>query len=358
MVQGVAEYQEPDSEPYRIFISEPTIKNMDSSFSGRPLYVHHVDEVNLDKLQMEADGYVIESFFNPTDGNHWAKFIVVSDRGHEAISSGWKLSNAYIPKSFSGGGLWHGVEYLKEVTSGEYEHLAIVPNPRYSESVILNPEQFKNYNEEKKIELNKVANSNDKGASKMNFFKRTKVDNSTDMENMSVVLPKTKKEVALSVLINEMDEHYKKEEGKDPKAPAMANGEHHVEVGGEKMSVNELVDKHMKMCDELAEMKKGKEEKENDEGGDDVSMDNDEEGLDMGEKDAKKDKAASDKTENEEGLDMGEEDAKKDKKAADKTENKKKNEALKNAHLTAKFQDPIKVDLDKADRGRARYGSN
>lgn len=367
MVPGVAEYDEGES-PYRIFIGENAIKNMDSSFQGKPVYVHHVDEVNLEKIQEQADGYVIESFYNKADGKHWAKFIVVSDAGREAIRNGWKLSNAYIPKHFAGGGLWNGVEYLKEVTGGEYEHLAIVPNPRYGESVILTPEQFKNYNEEKEIELKKVANSNNKGAFTMlNFFKKSKVENTADFESMSVVLPKSKKEVTLATLVNEMDEHYKKDEGKDPKAPAMANGEHHVEVGGEKMSVNDLVSKHLSMKQEMEDMKKAKEENDDGDMGDDASMDN--EDLDGGEMEAQKDKKAADKTENED-LDGGEKEAQKDKKAADKTENKKKNEleakraeakkraeALKNAPFTV-IHDPIKVDLDKAARGKARYGSS
>src|SRR5689334_328672 len=82
---GTAEYREPAKEPYRIFIGEEAIKNMNASFAGRPVYVHHVDEVNLDKIQ-EADGYVVESFYNKNDGKTWAKFIVVSDRAHEAIA--------------------------------------------------------------------------------------------------------------------------------------------------------------------------------------------------------------------------------------------------------------------------------
>ena len=74
MVPGVAEYSEPTvkkGEPYRLLIGPDTAKNMDPSYSGKPLYVHHVDQVNLDKLQEEAAGYVSESFYNPMDGMHW-----------------------------------------------------------------------------------------------------------------------------------------------------------------------------------------------------------------------------------------------------------------------------------------------
>ena len=147
MEPGVAEYAEPGKTAYRILVNEAAIREMDPSFAGKPVYVKHVDEVNLDKIQHEADGYVIESFYNAADSSHWVKFIVVSDKGREAIRAGWKLSNAYIPKSFGPGGISKGVELQKEVIAGEYEHLALVPDPRYETSIVLTPSQFKEYNE-------------------------------------------------------------------------------------------------------------------------------------------------------------------------------------------------------------------
>lgn len=363
MAPGVAEYREPDAKPYRIFIDEDTIKNMDASFQGRPVYVEHVPEVDLTNIQAEADGYVVESFFNKCDGKHWAKFIIVSDRGHEAIRSGWKLSNAYMPKTFSSGGLWHGVEFDKKVESGEYEHLAIVPNPRYEESVILTPEQFKSYNEDKEIDLRRVANSKEKETGSMlNFFKKTKMENSTDLESMTVVLPKSKVEKTVAQVLNEMDDMYKKDQEKDPKAPAMANGDHHVMVGKEQMSVNDLVTKHLALKS----------------------------ALDGGEEQAEKDKAASDLTENDdetlgEKIGFPKENAESDaddkmidkKKEEDKKQNASDVEAaalvkaakaakaanfekIKNAReaALASKQDPMKVDLDKTARGKERYGSS
>ena len=45
MVEGTAEYSEAGKEPYRIYIGETTIKNMNPTFQGKPVYVDHVDEV-------------------------------------------------------------------------------------------------------------------------------------------------------------------------------------------------------------------------------------------------------------------------------------------------------------------------
>lgn len=264
MVEGVAEYKESPTQSYRVLVSENTIKQMDRSFPGRPVFVDHVENVDYAKIQTEADGYVVDSFFNKADGKHWAKFIVVTDKGKEAIAKGFSLSNAYIVKGKSAGGAWHGVDYAYEVVDGEYDHLAIVPNPRYQESVILTPEEFKAYNQTKETELLKLANSKEKEPPMFNLF--TKQKSEADLSKMTVVLPKSGKEVDISKLINEADEKEMKNTdssdadakaaGANPPAgtealkavvkaePVMANGEHMVECAGGKMSVNELMEKY------------------------------------------------------------------------------------------------------------------
>jgi hypothetical protein len=341
MVEGVAEYREPnvnDGKPYRIFIGEETIKNMDPTFQGRPVYVHHVNDVDLENIQRDADGWVVESFFNKCDGKHWVKFIVVSDRGHEAIRSGWKLSNAYVPNEMSGGGLWHGVEYAKEVKRGEYEHLAIVPNPRYEESEILTPEQFKSYTEKKELELKRLANSQG-DESMLSFFKKAKVENSAELEGTSVVLPKSKKEMTIAQVINAMDEHEMK-----AKEPQMANGDHHVMVGDEKMTVNELIAKHL-------EMKSGMDKKNEDQADLDAkAAEADGEGELVPNAEDDKDKKA-DKKEDAKKNAADEEAAKKKKENFDKVKNAEKNARVQAAEAT------VDLSQDMVARGKSRYGS-
>ncbi len=348
MTEGVAEYVHPNinnGEPHRLFVGEDTIKSMDRTFAGRPVYVKHVSDVDLDNLQSEADGYVIESFFNKSDGKHWVKFIVVSDDGHEHIAKHWKLSNAYNIKESAGGGKWHGVEYLKEVKSAEYDHLAIVQNPRYEESIILTPEEFKAYNDRKEAELLKVANSIEnknnkklKGEGMFNFFKREKVENSTDLEGMMVILPKSKKEMALADVINGMD--------KIVNMQGYANGDHMVKVGDEEMSVNELVEKFNSLCEEKKNAQKPEDEKkpENEEDKDKDKPENEEE-------------KPEDKPENEED----------DEDKAENEDDDEKEEGVKNsfevlskAEKKATVKNSFTVDLsfDKLARGKSRYGSN
>ena len=254
---GVAEYNPPKEKAYRVFVNENTIRQMSPTFAGKPIFVEHVDDVeeNVDELRKEADGWVIESFFNEADGKHWAKFIIVSQKGEEAIRRGYRLSNAYFPKKLAGGGLWNGVSYQKEVTEAEYEHLAIVNNPRYEESVIMTPNEFKAYCETQKLELKRLANSKDKGEPKMkalNFFKKTKVENSTDLENTVVTLPKSGKDMTIAQIVNDHDAILNMQ--------GYANGDHMVKVGEEEMSVNDLTGKYIEMCNAMKEAKENKED--------------------------------------------------------------------------------------------------
>jgi hypothetical protein len=292
---GVAQYQEDNQVPYRVFLNEETIRSMDPSFAGRPIFVEHVDDVepDLDTLRTEADGWVIESFFNAADGKHWVKFIVVSDEAERAIQSGMRLSNAYIPKSFGNKGLWNGVPYEKEITSAEYEHLAIVENPRYEESVILTPEEFKHYNERNTAELKKLSNSQ-KGEfkkMKLNFFKRTKVNQPIDSD-ICVVLPRSGKTVSIAKLVNDADDKLdlkseggfdadarkamaksrkdayepdsdpamdKKKDGdagESAKSHTMADMNHMVKMhDGSYMKIKDMMSKHQAMCDEIEDLK-------------------------------------------------------------------------------------------------------
>lgn len=362
---GVAEYQEPGADPYRVFLNENTLRSMDPTFAGKPIFVEHVDEVDphLDELRKEADGWVIESFFNQADGKHWVKFIVVSEKGDRAIQAGLKLSNAYVPNGFTQGGLWNGVTYSKEIISGEYEHLAIVKHPRYEESIILTPEEFKKYNEEKVNELKKLSNSKQGEAQmKLNFFKRSKVENTIDPE-LCVILPKSGKEMTITQLVNDAD---MKEADKNS---GLADMSHKVKMhDGSYCNVGELLEKHKAMCDELATMKETKkdsEEKESDlstEGEDVESESSPEMKDDMGEdssgslEDSEDDEEAKKKA-----LQLAEHEEKEIQAAKKKNEAKVKAERLKNANLRSNILEneapTLEMSADRVARGRARYGS-
>jgi len=337
---GVAEYKEVDGSK-RIFIDEQCAKIMDATFPGKPVYVGHVDKVELERIQETADGYVSESFFNKADGKHWAKFVVVSDKGHEAIRNGWKLSNAYFVKEKGAGGQWHGVDYNYEVTKAEYEHLAIVPNPRYDESIILTPEQFKQYNEQKEAELKRLINS--KGDKAMlKFFKREKVENSVDLESTLVELPKSKVEVPLSKLVNDMDEVILNK-GK----PVLVNSTDLVKVGNDEMTVADLVTKFENACKKNEEHEKAKKEneEEKEENEDEEKEENEDEEEMKNKKKNKKKNKEDEKEENEED----------EEKASNSDDFFSK---VKNAHKNGTAtQKVVETSTDALARGKSRYGS-
>lgn len=254
MSEGVAEYQKPGQEPYRIFLNEGTLKAMDPSFEGKPIFVGHRD-IKTDKIEDEADGYVVKSFYNALDGKHWVEFLITSDRGHQALQKKWKLSNSYVPTGLGPAGLWHGVQYRHEVTCANYDHLALVDDPRY-QSVVYTPEEFKAYNEGKQADLTKVQNSLDKlkeTKPMFKLFKREKIENALDFAQTLVELPTSKKELTLEKVINELDKVYNMQ--------GYANSDHMVKIGEDEMSVGDLVKKHMSMQNEMKEMaSKGEED--------------------------------------------------------------------------------------------------
>lgn len=362
---GVAQYQESDTS-YRIFLNEETLRKMDPSFAGKPVFVDHVMDVNqnIDELRSEADGWVIESFYNQADGKHWVKFIITSERGKRAVKNGLRLSNAYVPKGFSNGGMWNGVEYAKEVTSGEFEHLALVSNPRYNESEVLTPEKFKKYNEDKILELKKLSNSQSptKGEVKMkfNFFKRAKVENAIDPE-LIVVLPKSGKEKTVAQLINEADDMVEKE--KDMNS-GLADMSHKVKMhDGSYCNVGELLEKHKAMQDELEAMKAKKEDSVEHEGELEVKeapveVEGDKKNDESEDKDAKKKALELAEHEEKEIAEAKKQNQLEEEKK--KAEAKKKADALRNAHLKANaVEETMHIDLpqDRVARGKVHFGS-
>lgn len=336
---GLAEYQEPNGDAYRVYLNEDTIRSMDASFRGRPIFVDHVDGVddNLDDLKTSADGWVLKSFYNEADGKHWVEFIIVSERGEAAIRKGMRLSNAYLPTSFKAGGVWNGISYQKEITGGEYEHLAIVQMPRYDESVILTPEEFKQYNQSQIQDLKRMSNSRNKENTQMgmNWFKKSKVENSVDLESMSVTLPKSGKEKTLIQLVNEAD---KKEMDMNS---GLADMSHKVKMkDGSYCNVSELLEKHNAMAEEMEKAKNASEE-DLETSKKDVEVDGDE---------AKKDNADDEEMDNKEDEMDKKLDESKKSNALKKSTDKIKADALRNAKAEWIKEEQKKLNSQQAEQ--------
>ena len=250
-----------------ILIGEEALKGMDKTFAGKPIYVNH-QPVNLENLQQEADGYVAESFYLPEDGSHWAKIIIVSDKGHEAIRKGWKVSNAYVPDEFGVGGEWHNIPYNREVMKAHYTHLALVDNPRYEEAVVLTPEDFKMYKEEKQAQLKALENNKEnkkpKGEGKTMFklFKKTEVTNSDDLSKVMVELSDGSA-VSIGEMVNSVEKDIKeKAEAEEAKNKLNDLLEEAVTVNGEEMTVKDLIKEYESKCNKCNEDEDKKDDEE------------------------------------------------------------------------------------------------
>lgn len=357
---GVAEYRENGSSPYRVFLNETTIRKMDATFPGRPVFVLHSEDelegMSVDELKARADGWVIESFFNQADGKHWAKFITVSERADECIQKGWTLSNAYILRNTSHGGQWNGVSYDREITDASYDHLAIVPNPRYEESMILSPEDFKRYNEERLSELKKVANDkNEKRNSQMKFkmFKREKVENHADIENLVVTLTKSKKEFVIADALEQLDELMVRNADKPVDSITVKLSD------TDSMTVGELKKKYMELKNSMDEIMKDKcnedDEYEEEEEEEVVENEEDEEArkkaLELAAHEEKEiaERKAKNKKKNSRELTIAEQ--------KKKEKDRQKAEALRNAHKKGPEEISTEVYASGVEKGKARYGS-
>ncbi len=239
---GVVRYPEMNP-PFTILVNSDVAKEMDRTMAGAPVFLNHVKPgTELEEIQKgNDDGSVIESFFNQADGFHWAKFSVNTQEGLDAINKGWTLSNCWEPQAKDETGLWHEVPYQKVAMNGNHRHLAIVETPRYGESRILTPEQFKQYNEECEIKLLALRNSKEEEDQMFEFFKNKKEDVKLDA-NIMVTLPKTKKAINLQDLLNSTDEQMEK----NPEG--YANPEHKVKLhDGRVCNVGQLVEYHKGM---------------------------------------------------------------------------------------------------------------
>lgn len=267
MVQGVARYEDED-----VLVRNDAIKAMCKSFEGKPVFVLH-QETDLENIQQQADGFVSDCFYCEEDGWFWLKFVAVSDGAHDAIARGWSVSNAYYPVFSEQGGTWLNVPYNREVIGGDFDHLAIVDNPRYEGAVIMNPDDFKGYKSNKRGELEALKNAKDepkseKVKSMFDIFKREKVavTNSDDLKDAFVSFDGAPKEgVSMSDLVDAFKNAKNEAEEEDKKANKCYNMDDEVEVDGNMVKIKDLVNAYMKKKnaeDEAEEEAKKEAEKE------------------------------------------------------------------------------------------------
>ena len=338
--EGLVHYLENGKDKLYLVTNE-ALHKMNSSFEGKPIYIRHVDEVDTDKMKEEAVGYVVKSFYNEFDGAWWAE-IIADDEAQGYIEKGWAVSNAYLPTELGSGGVYHDIDYDKEVKSGVYEHLAIVDNPRYEEAVIMTPEDFKEFNEGRKTELDKLKNS-----------KENEMLSEEDKKELLDSLKNSLSEIVKDTVKNALDEKNaedkKNAEDEDHRqlireiAAISAKGESDFEGG-----LDEKVRTIIGLAEKLGYSK------------DEAKHNAEDEEEDKKDEEEKKDEESEDKKDNE-----SDEDSKENKchneedeeKKEEKKENSKFFDFLHNAKSSSDKSKTVATMASGLALGRARYGS-
>ena len=271
IVEGLAAYPEQGENGKMILLREEALRKMDPTFSGKPVKFD-TDHLTLEegaKIARSAnkgahvEGVVNKSFFNDADGRHWCELLVWDPDALSVIERGVGVSNAYIINAKAPGGEYHAVQYDEEVMDGEYDHILITNSPRYEESKILTPEEFKAYNEKRKQQLALVTNSKENTMA-FKLFERKPVEGFTGFEGKEVELPKSKKTVLVTNVLNAVDEQMAKEESGE----MYANMDHKVKLHDNSIcNVGELVERHKMAMEENSRLKNENSEWETAAGG-------------------------------------------------------------------------------------------
>jgi len=95
---------------------------------SKPVTINHKDKIE-DKDKV---GIVNNVWFNPEDGWYWCDGIIFDNEAINLINNGWSVSCAYdFTKADNSGGKENNIPYDIEFLDGEFNHLALVDNPRY-----------------------------------------------------------------------------------------------------------------------------------------------------------------------------------------------------------------------------------
>jgi hypothetical protein len=181
-----------------VLIRKETIDQMCNSFKGKPVVIEHNFNIKTDNVH----GYVNNIFYNSTDGQHYADFLVHTKEGKEASNKLGFGSCSYKPILSGKGGSWHGVEYTNEVIGGEFTHLALTGKPRYENAKIFNnsKESKKMFEVDEKSIVGKVTQN-------ITEFFNTRFPQKTEAKDDHIVFVNGK-EITILELKNEAAKKY------------------------------------------------------------------------------------------------------------------------------------------------------
>ena len=130
---GIAEYKGTFG---KVLITKETLDRFIKTMIGAPVIIKHKD-ITKENVDKERVGVVSEVWYNEQDGWFYCSGIIFDRQAIDLIQNqGWSVSCTYDFKSDNKKGTYHGLEYDREFTDGNFLHLALVDNPRYERATI------------------------------------------------------------------------------------------------------------------------------------------------------------------------------------------------------------------------------
>lgn len=108
---------------------------------NKPVTINHKDNIGDD----DKVGEVLNVWYNPEDGWYWCDGIITDETAINLINDkNWSVSCSYdFTKYDDEGGTENNIPYDIEFLDGEFNHLAIVNNPRYEgANIVFNSKTF------------------------------------------------------------------------------------------------------------------------------------------------------------------------------------------------------------------------
>jgi hypothetical protein len=322
MRSGLCKY---DNET--ILVGKEALEQMAPTMQGVPVIIDHPDEKiteqNIDQLKVV--GRVADMHYDVESETWYAHFVVEDAEAVKLLQQGYGVSTAWIGEKYSGGGTFNNCPYNREVLKARYEHLAIVKNPRYE--MAFNPIFCNSKDRQIGNNVDNIINVQNKESVSMfgKLFKKvTSREEIMVNSNEEFTIEVDGKELPLKEAIEQIKLNAK-EEGKEE---AKCN---EVDVDGEKMTVNELIDAYKNL--KKASLEKEEEAKKNAE-----------------EEEKKKEEEAKKNAEDEEKKKEEEEEEKKQNSRFNDFDDLHKNGKEKNqvGYLTVR---------ERVELGRSKYGS-
>ncbi len=225
---------------------------------GQPVTVGHpkaqdarTDEEIKSWARANAIGTIESVTYNAEDGWYWAEGALTKP---EAVRHNAAPSVVFFARGYGSGGKYHGIPYGRELTSVEFDHIGLVPNPRFESATFrFNSNPDSNMNPIKWLRSKLLKEKNAEGVET-----DVRVNEEGTVPDTAVVELGGGVTVTLKELIAN---HAARTNAAAPKEVTL-NPDDEIEVNGSKVKLSDLVAGEATARLNAAEIDKAKKDKE------------------------------------------------------------------------------------------------